>query len=172
MSLGPEGLMTISKLRSAALATGLVLAAAATAAPALAADDWSGCYVRVYDDAHLKAHRGQKVTSIRLKLEPMKNDPWVASALLTITVRGHAARLYDGGDCTAKAGGLDCGMDEDAGAVTIARSGRNMLLTVTADLRLNRKDQATEESTGPYLRAADPEDRTFLLAPGYPEGCR
>jgi hypothetical protein len=154
-------------------AAGLAVVLGAFAGQSLAADVWSGCWARVYDDTHLRAHPGQKVTSIRLSLTPKRGDgPYTTEALLIVTLKGHGPRLFAGGDCQPKADGLYCPFDEDSGEIAVARSGKGLKVTVVSDIRLNRKDQGSDESTGPYLRARDAEDRVFLLGPGYPEGCR
>jgi hypothetical protein len=156
--------MRISTIRRLGL---LAFAAAfAPSAPSLAADVWSGCYQKVYDAPHMAAHRGQTVTSLTVQLTPMKPEPpWASSASLTFTLKGHTAKYLDGGDCSTAKDGLFCGMDEDAGALTLARSGADLVVTITQDMRLDRAGQASDESTGPLIKASNREDRTFLLHP-------
>lgn len=68
-------------------ATGLVLAASAASA---AEPPLAGCYERVYDAAHLAAHKGQLVVRATIMVAETKgyNAPIVADASLKLWVRG------------------------------------------------------------------------------------
>jgi hypothetical protein len=101
--------------------------------PDFAKEAWNGCFRRGYDAAHLAAHRGQTVKSIAVLITPVtgrrsnndrwwNNEPWIANAQLTITLRGKKTKYYGyNADWVASAAGLVCPMEEDASMFTLAR---------------------------------------------------
>ncbi len=153
--------MTTSTVRIAAISA--ALAFVAVAAPSFAASGYEGCYLKTYDAAHMAAHRGQTVTSLRLKVSALDNAPFIASTAVTVTLRGRRTRYFTGGDCTLDSGVFNCGMDEDAGAFILAHAGADLRLTLTGSFRLNRANQSSDESNGPFVKDSNPEDHTFLL---------
>lgn len=97
----------------------LALAIAMGAAPAPAADvlPATGCYERVYDAAHLKAHEGQFVVRARMEIvspfEEQLTDkatatPIVANGDFRVWVRGRKKRFESYGACKARGGALMC----------------------------------------------------------------
>ena len=151
---------------------GAGLAAFVLVLPAPAAEP-TGCFVRQYQKAHLAAHPGQTVTRLSVMLKPLaKLEPFVRSAELDVNVRGRKVSSGAVGDCTAAGAGLNCPMDEDAGGFTLVPAPHGgLLLTVTNTIRLNRANEASDESQGPFLKADNPEDRVFLLAPAAAGAC-
>jgi hypothetical protein len=96
------------------LATGLVLLAA-PAAHGAEPPPLAGCYERVYDNAHLAAHKGQMVVHARLVIDagdfPSDSGevrPMIAAANLTMWVRGAKQSFYSSGACWAEGKGLLC----------------------------------------------------------------
>src|SRR5258708_21081222 len=88
-----------------ATAASLVLAAstASAAEPPLA-----GCYQRVYDAAHLSAHKGQLVVRATIEIAETKayNAPIIADASLRLWVRGKDKSFDSTGPCSAKGNSL------------------------------------------------------------------
>jgi hypothetical protein len=75
----------------------------------------AGCYERVYDKAHLAAHKGQLVVHARLVVgagdyqnDPGEARPVVASAMLKMWVRGSKQTFQSDGACWAEGKGLLC----------------------------------------------------------------
>jgi hypothetical protein len=105
-----------------ALATGLLVTAgfAGAAEPPLA-----GCYERVYDAAHLAAHKGQLVVRATIAIAETKayNTPIIADATLKLWLRGKDKKSFDSiGACTAEGGNLDCGGSISAAEAPTCRS--------------------------------------------------
>ena len=133
--------------------------------------------------AHLAAHPGQTVKSIAVLMTPVSgrrsnndrwsnNEPWIAHAQLTITLRGKKTKYYGcNADCVASAAGLVCPMEEDAGMFTLARWAAGVKFVNASDIRLSRADGNFEASNLPIVRANNSEDRTFLLPPAPAAAC-
>src|SRR5262249_32974405 len=84
-----------------------------------------GCFVRVYNNAHLAKHPDQLVT--RVKLHVFKPNPGYASRdarfhwfTLKVKVRGKDETLRTGGGCNEEASGLRCWVDCDGGDIKVA----------------------------------------------------
>jgi hypothetical protein len=95
-----------------AVATGAVLAAGAAGA---AEPPLAGCYERVYDAAHLSAHKGQIVLRATLSIaatkageQTGKADPVIADGVLKIWVRGQKQSFDSIGACRADGANFVC----------------------------------------------------------------
>ena len=175
--------MTSSGRRHRDLFALAVAALAACGQPlsGFAKEAWNGCFRRAYDEAHLAAHPGQTVKSIAVLMTPVtghrsnndrwwNNEPWIANAQLTITLRGKRTKYYGyNADCVASAAGLDCPMEEDAGMFTLARWASGVKLVIIDHLSLMGPDQIREESTQDLHNSLD---RTFLLPPAPAGECK
>jgi hypothetical protein len=151
--------------------------------PGSAKEGWNGCFRWVCDAAHLAARPGQTVQSIAILMKPLTgrrsnndrwwyNKPWIANAQLFIALRGKKTKYYGyNADCVASAAGLVCPMEEDAGEFTVTRWTAGVKLVITNDLRLTRAGQISDESNT-FVRADNPEDRTFLLPPAPAAACK
>lgn len=160
--------------------------AEASAEPPLA-----GCYERIYDEAHLRAHRRQMVRHVRLKIAPTSvspseggDKPPIADALLQMWPGKRKTSFDSLGVCWTEADGLVCNGSDSAVETRLcktktygvrdcriedAHSGRfriaprpgGALLTVLETLELPQ----TGSDVGPflYLSPGDPENRDFLL---------
>ena len=166
-----------------ATAASLVLAAsvAGAAEPPLA-----GCYERVYDAAHLSAHKGQLVVRATISITETKGfgAPIVADAALKLWVRGKAKSFDSTGACTAKGDTLNCvgslsaaedttckskrdGLREcridgsDAGGFKVEGKPEGVLMSIPSRLELLQNPY----DVGPYLNfsASNAENRAFLL---------
>lgn len=159
----------------------------------------AGCYERVYDEAHLKAHRGQIVRHVRLKLGATSvpkseggDKPPIADAILQIWV-GTGKTSFDSlGVCWTEDDGLICNGSDSAaetmvcktkndgvrdcrrddareGRFRIAAKGERVLLTIVERLELPQ----TGSEVGPYLYLSpdNAENHAFLLRPADRKAC-
>lgn len=166
-----------------ATAASLVLAASAAGA---AEPPLAGCYERVYDAAHLSAHKGQLVVRATLSVTETKyfDAPIVADAALKLWVRGKAKSFDSTGVCTAKGDALTCvgslsaaedttckskrdGLRDcrisgaDAGGFKIEGKPEGVLMSIPSRLELLQDPYDNR----PYLNfsASNVENRAFLL---------
>jgi hypothetical protein len=118
-----------------AVATSFVVTAsiAGAAEPPLA-----GCYERVYDAAHLAAHKGQLVVGATISIAETKgfNAPIVADANLKLWVRGKTKSFESHGACTTKGDTLNCVGSLSAAEDTTCKSKRDGL----RECRINSAD--------------------------------
>jgi len=151
----------------------------------------AGCYERIYDEAHLRAHRRQIVGLVRLKIGPTSvspseggEKPPIADALLQMWPGKRATSFDSLGVCWTEADGLVCNGSDSAaetkacktktygvrdcriegahsGCFRIAPRPGGALVTVLETLELPQ----TGSDVGPflYLSPSDPENRDFLL---------
>jgi hypothetical protein len=90
----------------------------------------AGCYERVYDAAHLAAHKGQIVTRATLLVkatdEPMKapRGEIIADGNLSMWTLHHRERFDSHGACTVRGDGLSCLGSASAAEWTPARRER------------------------------------------------
>jgi hypothetical protein len=172
-----------SSFLSIVAAAGLVLAAsvAGAAEPPLA-----GCYERVYDAAHLAAHKGQLVVRATVSVAETKayDAPIVADANLKLWVRGKDKSFDSTGVCSAKGDVLTCagslsaaeeptckskadGLRQcrvdggDAGSFKIEGKPEGVMVSIPKRLELVQSPY----DVGPYLSfsASNAENRAFLL---------
>lgn len=172
-----------------AVATGAVLAASvagATEPPPLA-----GCYERVYDAAHLSAHKGQLVVRATILIEATKagaqldnRNPVIADGALKIWVRGRNQSFDSFGACSAEGGNLLCGGSLSAAEADTCKSKRDGVRECRIDsadaggFKVEGKPDGVLVSIperlelvpapydgGPYLNfsSANVENRAFLL---------
>ncbi len=164
-------------------AASLVLAASVAGAtePPLA-----GCYERVYDAAHLAAHKGQLVVRATIAIGETKayNAPIVADASLRLWVRGKDKSFDSTGACSAKGNALTCagslsaaeestcrskadGLRQcridgsDAGGFKVEGKPEGVLVSIPKRLELVQEPY----DVGPYLNfsAGNAENHAFLL---------
>lgn len=171
----------------AAIAASLVLASGVVRA---AEPPLAGCYERVYDAAHLAAHKGQLV--VRLSLSVAKTDAFdrsgphsfIAGGVLKIWLRGKDKSFDSISACWAKAGALTCngslsaaeapackskqdGLREcridpgDAGGFMVEGKPEGVLVSIPKRLELLQRPY----DGGPYLNfsSSNAENRAFLL---------
>ncbi|WP_036280876.1 hypothetical protein [Methylocystis sp. ATCC 49242] len=160
---------------------------------------FAGCYERVYDAAHLQAHRGQIVRHVKLMIGPTSvpktpgdERPIVADANLQIWVVGNKRSFGTLGACSMESEALTCNASlsaeettlcktkedgvrdcrlsmDDAGSFEIAPKGDGLLVTVRERLELLGPPEGRSFL---YLSPNNAENHAFLLRPA-PEGaCR
>jgi hypothetical protein len=166
-----------------ATATSLILASgvASAAEPPLA-----GCYERVYDAAHLSAHKGQLVARATLSIAATKgfDAPIIADGALKLWVRGKDKSFDSTGACSAKGNSLACagslsaaeeptckskrdGLREcridgsDAGGFKVEGKPEGVLVSIPSRLELVQDPY----DVGPYLNfsSSNAENHAFLL---------
>jgi hypothetical protein len=170
-----------------AVAAAVLLAAS----PAWAAEPpLAGCYERVYDAAHLAAHKDQLVT--RVTLSVAKTDafdqtgphPFIADGILKMWVRAKDKSFDSVGACWAESYGLFCnaslsaaesstcrtkqdGLRQcridpgDAGSFKVEGKPDGVLISIPKRIELLQQPY----DGGPYLNfsAGNAENRAFLL---------
>ncbi len=122
--------ISMTRMWSVVVATGAALvvgAAGATKAPPLA-----GCYERVYDTAHLTAHKGQLVVRATLSIgvasaewQTDKGHSIIANGDLKIWVRGRNQSFDSLGVCRAEDDGLHCNGSLSAAEADTCKSKRD-----------------------------------------------
>ena len=88
-----------------------------------------GCFVRVYDKAHLAQHPDQIVTAINLKIYHGQSNS--ANDLFSIRIqkRGEVKALHNGGYCETDGAEARCYVECDGGGFEIVpRSGSSVLI--------------------------------------------
>lgn len=182
------------------LREGLAALAICVAAPPAAAQPapFVGCYERVYDAAHLAAHRGQIVRRVKLKIGPTSipkaeggDRPPVVDAILEMRVSGARNGFTSIGACWADGDALVCNAslsaeerplcktkedgvrdcrvsNDDAGSFRISQKGADLLVAVRERLELSGPEG------GPYLYLSpgNAENRAFLLKKAPADTCR
>lgn len=126
----------------------LSLIAFAAAAPAAAADDvytryFAGvdggrpCYLRVYDDAHLRTHPKQTVRRIFIDFdanvrsdETRKNGPDNFEAGIGFTLKRSAEWYGQALSCKIVAEHFECDLEADGGRLTLTPRGKDLRLEV------------------------------------------
>lgn len=126
-----------------------------------AAAEIRGCYDRVYDDAHMKAHPGQKVKRLRLQigLETSVYDEANVNGM-DFWLRGETKQRYGIPICRAGTKLLDCGMESDGGAFTLEETKDGVKLTNKYYLRADDPEAGEEAAVE---LSADAEHTVFLL---------
>jgi hypothetical protein len=168
---------------------GCFIAAAVLPAGAATEPPLAGCYERVYDAAHLAAHKRQLVVRVTLSVKPAAPETridktHIADGNLKIWVRGKKQSFDSDGACWAEGDGLLCngslsaaeaetckskrdGVHEcrmggdDAGSFHLAGKPRGVLLTIRERLEL----VPAPYDDGPflYLSPSNAENHAFLL---------
>lgn len=152
-----------------AVASSIVLLAAAESSSAAA--PYEGCFVRTYDAAHLAAHKRQTVAAIKLRLTPRKmEDPLTVAAEMRLDVRGRDGAFYAVGACREQPQNASCGLDQDAGKISLTPGANGLLMSIVQDVRADAA--SGEESDFVTVRLSNPEDRTFALAAASAESCK
>ena len=113
-----------------------------------------GCYERIYDKAHLRAHPDQVVTEIHLEATP--DEAVAGSTLLYLQFTTRPGSRY-GADASCSSAN-QCLLEGDGGSFSLAEQGAAIKLTVGDFLALEGN-----EDFSPDLATSD--DRVFLLNP-------
>src|SRR5262245_42418138 len=77
-----------------------------------------GCFVRMYDKAHLAKHPDQLVTAVKLHIRKWKEEKYFEFAL-KVKVRGRNETLHTGGLCHKGKSGLSCSVECDGGGINV-----------------------------------------------------
>jgi hypothetical protein len=124
-----------------------------------------GCFVRVYDRAHLAKHPDQLVTAVKLhikKPDPDAGAPEVRFHWFTLKakVRGRDEILHTSGICTEGKFGLTCSVECDGGGIDVAPRGNHAMMYLKS-IRMFTCDQ--ESPDGGEDLSGGKDDRVFRL---------
>lgn len=170
------------------VAAGLVLGAGGTAASADETDvkifgyepgdaRAAACFVRVYDEAHLKAHPQQNVTTMTMLVDGEPDDAGRYYALsLGVTFRGSDSQMRASGGCGATADGVElisCGIDCDGGTIGLRfRDAGSILVDIPDGARTWDPDAPEdEEEFVDTVGRFGPDDKVFRLDRADPSQC-
>lgn len=128
------------------------------------AGPYDGCFERTYDKAHLAAHPGQTVTSIILRLKPRDmNDGNNVAAELRFAFRAGKDGHFAVGSCKDEGERLYCGLDQDAGRISVRPDDGGLMLSPISDVRAD--NASGDENDYITISSSNPEDRNFALRP-------
>lgn len=149
------------------LAGALAALLAADCAGAVEAPPFAGCWERVYDAAHLAAHKDQLVVRVTLSVtahalesaQPQTGpaSPTIADAALKMWVRGHRMSFDSLGACDAAGDALSCGGSLSAAETDTCRSKRDGVRACRVDpadagaFRIERRPDGVVVSVDPRL---------------------
>jgi len=183
-------------LKVSAAICGALLASAVRAGDSV---PFAGCYERLYDAAHLQAHRGQIVRHVKLRIgrtsvpkTPGDERPVLADANLQIWVSGSQRSFGTLGACSMESEALSCNASlsaeeatlcktkgdgvrncrlsmDDAGSFEIAPKPEGLLLTVRERLELLGPP---EQESYLYFSPDNAENHAFLLKPAPEAACK
>lgn len=160
-----------------------------------------GCYERVYDAEHLKAHRGQIVRRVKVKIgasafgkpDPADKNPIVADAAVMIWVGKRSASFDSLGACSADGEALVCNASLSAAETDQCKKKSDGVHACRMDsaeagsFKLERKPDGlllsvrerwelpqSASDVGPYLylSPSNRENHDFLLKPAPAETCK
>jgi hypothetical protein len=127
-----------------------------------------GCFVRVYDKAHLAKHPDQIVTTVKLHIKEPDPDPDHAQPekgyhwfTLKVKVRGRDETLHTSGICFEGALGLKCHVECDGGGVDVTPRGDHAMMYLKS-IRMFTCDQDPIDGGGEDLSGGK-DDRVFRL---------
>lgn len=154
--------------RSAALAFSLI----AFSPHVLAEDLPLGCYINAYDKAHLAKHKGQTVTSIKLKLvdaRKTENAGAVMFGEIAVILRGKPKDIWtETGLCNGKAGNWKCQIECDGGNFVLAEDANGLTLINKEGFRIS-KDGCGEDNEAVHEK---PGNRMFRLSKAKLSACK
>lgn len=160
---------------------------AVTAAPALAADDlytryFAGieggkvCYLRVYDDAHLKAHPKQTVRRIFIDFdadarsdETRKNGADDFEAGIGFMLKRSPEWYGQALSCKTAGGHFECYLEADGGTLSLTPRGDALRLEVTGGAGSDIHAEG-EKDFGEF-GGPGTDDRVFILPRGDRKTC-
>ncbi len=124
------------------------------------------CYVRHYDDAHLKAHPKQNVRNMMLFVDSQIDSSMGRTYSLTIGVsfRKIDHELQVSGGCDSSVDGkaaLNCGIDCDGGRIDVNVRDANSILVSIPDGVATWDPQSADETPDDSMWGAD--DKLFRL---------
>jgi hypothetical protein len=139
------------------------------------------CYVRSYDNAHLRAHPRQRITAMKFLLGVMEYDPRKPNAkglddlvyytfALSVSRRGDKRLLHASGDCFG-GDAISCVVDCDGGGVALDKMPPASTLIVRLKDDGIRMLHDCDDEQG-VLVTAGVDDKLFRLDKVGIEACR
>lgn len=128
------------------------------------------CWERSYDNDHLARHPRQKVTDLRILLQPFRGG---YAFNINIATRERAGDVS--GSCTdGAAGSASCSVTCGGGEAIVLRAAgdRSIFLDIGAagGVQVNARCDG-DDAGGAFLIEADPDDKVFLLHPTTTRTC-
>jgi hypothetical protein len=131
-----------------------------------------GCYTNNYDKAHLAKHKGQTITSIKLRIENSEttSDPRIKmTAYYDVTLRGKGKQKWgEGADCTSGPGAWNCQIECDGGGFELIEDAKGLTLINTRGFRVTL-DGCGENS---LMIEPEPGNRRFRLSKSELSACK
>jgi hypothetical protein len=87
-----------------------------------------GCFVRVYDKAHLAKHPDQIVTAVKLHIKKWDDDESYFEYALKVKIRGRNETLHTGGLCREGTSGLRCWVECDGGGINVTPHSNHVIM--------------------------------------------
>lgn len=126
------------------------------------AQTYEGCFSRTYDAAHLAAHTGQTVTAMKLKIKPRAMDDGNDfAAELRFAFRDDKRAFFAVGICKDNKAGLTCGLDQDAGQISVTLADGGVRLSPISDVRADSESGQEDEYV--MIKSDNPENGVFAL---------
>lgn len=172
--------------RSGGLAVGLLVAVATSGAAAapLEAELPRGketCWERRYDEAHLLARPGQKISAIGLSKQVEEPGSGVIAVTLLANLRkralngAEALSRYDyaiTAFCKAAGAALSCENEYGLGRFRIERAGKGLMIRNPGTLTFNPSNYDSEDISDNAVKvSARPDDAVWLLETRGPAAC-
>ncbi|MCC0003100.1 MAG: hypothetical protein H6871_09090 [Methylobacteriaceae bacterium] len=136
------------------------------------------CFTRQYDARHMAAHRGQRVSAMKV-LVTRETMPEYRGAeryrfRLSASLAGKSGLFESSGECTASSdGALVCGVECDGGQIVFAPRPATQSVRATVEyLRIWRLNAQPEEGAEQDLSISGGEDKLFRLDRAPSEACR
>lgn len=131
-----------------------------------------GCYTNTYSKAHLAKHKGQTITTIKMRIEKpeVAGDPAIkVVAYYDVTLRGKGKQKWgEGADCRGTAGAWKCGIECDGGGFDLIEDAKGITLINSVGFRV------AEDGCGENSLTIEPEpgNRRFRLSKSEPSACK
>jgi hypothetical protein len=130
----------------------IVLALCGFVSSATAAPDFAGCFEREYDAAHLKAHKLQEITRMRLVVGTDLSGTIAAGFRESPDYQSSSVQ------CVRRGEKLSCDILGGGGSFTVALTKKGMLITNTSQMRFGPEETGISfQREGEHLK--------FLLQP-------
>lgn len=129
-----------------------------------AAEQQLRCYVNNYDKQHLAKHKGQTVTSMKIRLYKIIPEPDTTAAPMnaevTVKLRNSKKTWSEDGSCTESAGEWKCAIDCDGGSFRLSENENGITLFNDNGFRVSQ-DGCGEDNDSVQ---AQPGNRMFRLS--------
>ena len=119
-----------------------------------------GCFVRVYDKAHLAKHPDQIVTAVKLHIKKWDDDESYFEYALKVKIRGRNETLHTGGLCREGTSGLRCWVECDGGGINVTPHSNYVIMYLE---RISMATCDKDPIDGGEELSGGKDDRVFRL---------